>query len=160
MAKRLLALVLCAVLAAAMAGCRQQLQWVPGGGAPDREDVWLEITDVDLESGILSVTWHNETAYEASYGASYVIERQEDGQWVSCAIRDEISVIAIAYVLEAGGSNEETYGLKDPYLADQPGLYRIRSECYLQSGKGEWEKRELTAEFTLEKAAAHTPFFE
>lgn len=152
MAKRLLALVLCGVLAAAMAGCRQQLQWAPGGGSQEQEEVWLEITDVDMESGILSVTWHNETLYEAIYGAPYVIERQENGQWVSCATSDEVSFIAIAYVLKAEGSNSETYSLKAPYRADQPGLYRIRSECYLQSGKEGSEKRELTAEFTLEKA--------
>ena len=154
MMKRFVVILLCLAVAVSIAGCRQQLQWTPGGEKQEQEEVWLEITDVDLESGILSVTWHNETAQEAIYGAPNVIERQEDGKWVSCAVRDEIAFIAIAYVLPAKGSNKESYSLKDPYLADQPGSYRIRSECYIQSGKEKSEKRELTAEFTLENTTA------
>lgn len=151
--KRFAVMLLCLAVAVSVAGCRQQLQWVPGGGSQEQEEVWLEITGVDMDAGTLSVTWHNETAQEAIYGAPYVIERQEDGNWVSCAVRDEIAFISIGYVLPARGSTEESYSLKDPYLADQPGLYRIRSECYIQSGKEESQKRELTAEFVLEKAA-------
>ena len=59
----------------------------------------------------LEVEWINNTPYEANYGSSYVIERLEGDEWVSCAMRDDLAFTAIAYILQAGQTRSETYEL-------------------------------------------------
>ena len=100
----------------------------------------------------LEVEWINNTPYEANYGSSYVIERLEGDEWVSCAMRDDLAFTAIAYILQAGQTRSEIYELTHFYDVSSPGTYRFRSHCYVYESPDSSVEQEVIAEFTVETA--------
>lgn len=114
-------------------------------------DVRAEDLNWNAEDGTttLEVTWRNSGDYDAFYGASYFIERLEGEEWVSCALRDDMTFIAIAYTLPAGVVRKETYDLTDMYDVSIPGTYRFRSEYYVQSGSTERTRQEAISRFYI-----------
>ena len=101
----------------------------------------------------LEVEWINNTPYEANYGSSYVIERREGEDWVSCAMRDDPAFTAIAYILQAGQTRSEIYELTHFYDVSSPGTYRFRSHCYVYESPDSSVEQEVIAEFTVETVA-------
>ncbi len=100
----------------------------------------------------LEVEWVNNTPYEANYGSSYVIERREGEEWVSCAMRDDLVFTAIAYVLPGGQTRSEIYDLTRCYDVSSPGTYRFRSDYYVYESPKSSVEQEVIAEFTVETA--------
>ena len=104
--------------------------------------------DYSTERPTLEVEWSNSTLYEVVYGAYYVIERFDDGEWINC-MKDDIGFIEIAYVLDAESKTENRYSLKNANISKE-GLYRIRTECYVHEGEENSEHCSLYATFTVE----------
>ncbi len=113
----------------------------------------IEIENAEIVDGklLLSVKWKNNSFFEAVYGAYFEIEREKDGEWVSCSKR-ELVYILIAYGLRAGMSEAREYSLSDDnFDLSAAGNYRIRSSFSIyENGKGaKPEKYGLWAEFSL-----------
>ncbi len=110
--KNAFTILLSIVLLFSMAGCQSPapveekgpLIMVPGDPSyiHNKVQVYAERVDWSEEKISLQVTWTNSTDYDAIFGASYVIERLEGEEWVSCAVSDNMSFIDLAYVLSAG----------------------------------------------------------
>lgn len=116
----------------------------------DIEKMKIRISNVvcDEDGARLNVQWINETGCEVVYGESYFIEREENGQWVSCAVEDELVFTTIGYVLSHGQTRTKSYDLTGLFDISQPGKYRFRTGCHIQTGKESQECR-LWAEFTV-----------
>ena len=123
--------------------------------SPTAEDgVMIRLVDLiwheEVYRTTLEVEWINSTPYEANYGSSYVIERLEGDEWVSCAMRDDLAFTAIAYILQAGQTRSEIYELTHFYDVSSPGTYRFRSHCYVYESPDSSVEQEVIAEFTVE----------
>ena len=160
--KNLLAAMLACVLLVSLAGCRTSgpkvdpdiapLAMTPGETSTGYDGVEIQLGSLsrnEMEQVTLTVTWNNQTEYDAIYGSSYIVERLEGNEWVSCAVLDNIAFDAIAYELKAGQSREETYFLTQIYDVSTPGTYRFRTDCFVQDNAEQGTKYDLTAEFTL-----------
>ena len=157
--KKLIVLLFAIVLLFSMAGCQSPapveekgpLIMVPGdpGYVHDKVQVYAERLDWSDEKLSLQVTWTNSTDYDAIFGASYVIERLEGEEWVSCAVSDDMSFIDLAYELSAGQLRRETYDLTGRYDISSLGTYRFRSECYIHSDTGESTTQEVISRFYI-----------
>ena len=158
--KNAFTILLSMVLLFSMAGCQSPAPETPKATLimepEEREffkdfDVRAEDLNWNAEDGTttLEVTWRNSGDYDAFYGASYFIERLEGEEWVSCALRDDMTFIAIAYTLPAREARKETYDLTGRYDVSTPGAYRFRSECYIQSDTAESTKQEVISRFYM-----------
>lgn len=94
---------------------------------------------------VLEVDWINKTLHEGIFGASYIIERKEGDEWVSCQTVDDLTFIALAYVLSPLQTREETYHVSRMFDVSKAGTYRFRSDFSID------EKNNQTVwdEFTL-----------
>lgn len=94
---------------------------------------------------VLEVDWINKTLHEGIFGASYIIERKEGDEWVSCQTVDDLTFIALAYVLSPKQTREETYHISRMFDVSKAGTYRFRSDFSIddKSNQTVW------AEFTL-----------
>ena len=157
--KNAFTILLSMVLLFSMAGCQSPapveekgpLIMVAGdpGYVHDKVHVYAERLDWSDEKIGLQVTWTNSTDYDAIFGASYVIERLEGEEWVSCAVSDNMSFIDLAYELSAGQVRRETYVLTGRYDISSLGTYRFRSECYIHSDTGESATQEVISRFYI-----------
>ena len=161
------AIVLYCVLAMllSLAGCQlstpqsqdpdhSPLTMTPGESYTDFENIEIRVESLDQheeeEKTSLTVVWNNKSEFDAIYGSSYLIERLEGENWVSCATRDDLIWTAIAYTLDAGAVQSETYTLTDTFDISIPGRYRFKSECYVYETAEESTKCELVAEFSID----------
>lgn len=134
--KRMISVLLLWAVLLSAAGCNQLLTPSLGETYTDYPGVELRIEGVEQSNGELTLKtrWCNATNQEVMYGAAYVVEREENGQWRSCKTKDEnISFIAIGYLLEADSSQEKNYTVSNIYDITEPGTYRIRANCWLDS---------------------------
>ena len=157
--KKVLTVLLSTVLLLSLTACQSPasveekgpLIMVAGdpGYVHDKVQVYAERLDWSDEKISLQVTWTNSTNYDAIFGASYVIERLEGEEWVSCAVSDNMSFIDLAYELSAGQLRRETYNLTGRYDVSVLGTYRFRSECYIHSDTGESTTQEVISRFYI-----------
>lgn len=134
--KRTLYLIFCLLLVLSgilsLSACRDPyLQ--PGSGETTYKGVNLRVTGIDYSGEYikLNTVWQNTTIREVTYGAYYVIERYDDGEWINC-MRSDIDFIEIAYVLSPLGNREMTYSLEYADISKE-GTYRVRSDCYVHN---------------------------
>ena len=162
--KRTLAIILACTILSGLTGCDHTkpdsqdpsyipLDMTPGESYTSYEGVEIQIDSLIWHEGNLKsslvVVWNNETQFEVTYGASFVIERLDGEEWVSCAIPDDLVFNAIGYLLPAGKMTNETYTLTDMFDVTSPGTYRFKTDCYVSDNTEQGTKCELTAEFTL-----------
>ncbi len=90
----------------------------------------------------LSIT--NHTQESAHYGASYMVQKLVDGEWIRFELPD-FAVIAIMYLLEPGGTQVYQIDLYSDDIEYTPGRYRIVKPIHLEiSGEGTY-----TGEFEI-----------
>lgn len=157
--KKIIALILSLLMLCALASCNGNADDKAGGWDrvteehTDIDGVTIEIKELTVEDGkvVLKTKWKNDTVYKVVYGASYTIEREEDGEWVSTQTADDPVFISIAYELRAKSSQDKDYTLSNSFDISTPGKYRIRSDChvYNKGMGGESTKCELWTEFTV-----------
>ena len=161
--KKVFAIILAGALLLGLAGCQNSvpklndpsfapLAMTPGETYTSYEGIEIQVDSLNWHEGnqksSLVVAWNNQTKYEVTYGASFAIERLEGEEWVSCAIRDDLVFIAIAYLLPAGQTTKKTYTLTDMFDVTSPGTYRFITDCYVACSD-KHIKCQLTAEFTV-----------
>ena len=158
--KKIAAFLLAVVLLLSMAACQPSdsggvnakidpdgMEMVMGQTYSDHEGVSVQITNaVWDESGfVLEVDWINKTSYEGIFGASYIIERKEGEEWVSCQTVDDLVFIALAYVLSPKQTREETYHVSRMFDVSKASTYRFRSNFSINDKANQT----VWAEFTL-----------
>lgn len=129
------------------------LAMTPGKTYTSYEGIEIQVDSLNWHEGnqksSLVVVWNNQTQYEVTYGASFAIERLDGEEWVSCAIPEDPTFIAIGYLLPAGKMKNETYTLTDLFDVSSPGTYRFKSDCYVPDKAEQSTKCDLVAEFTV-----------
>ena len=155
--KRAFSVLLAAALLLSFTGCNQMsaapslsLPTVtPGPTQTGADGLTVRIDRLDWETGILAVTWSNQTPYEAFYGSSFTVERLEGTEWISCLMRDDLAFDAVAYELKAGQNLEHSYKLTGNFDVSIPGTYRFQTGCFLYDKGYYATDYTLTAEFTV-----------
>lgn len=120
----------------------------------DYEGIDIQIADAQWqgEGLVLKVEWSNRTPHEAIFSASYIIERKEREEWVSCQTVDDLVFDALAYVLSPGQIRTEVYHVSFLFDVSQAGTYRFRSDFSVE----DLAHQNLWAEFTLSDHEDHT----
>lgn len=94
------------------------------------------------------INWENETTYSVIYGEQYWIERLENGEWVSCSLKDNV-FRDITYELRAKELDSKAYLLTDMYEISKSGTYRFLSTCSVDMGEEKATECSVWAEFIL-----------
>lgn len=94
----------------------------------DLEDVSLSLTSWDLspQNSFFEVTIENNGDAALSYGEYFLMEREENGAWVSCA-EDDLAFTDIGLTQEANSSNPLTCSLQNWDLS-RTGRYRFQKD--------------------------------
>lgn len=114
----------------------------------DFEGVYLTLEGIGETS--VSVTWHNDTDKEITFGEGYSIEiLTSTGEWVSVQ-KEEMSVPAIALLLMPKGEVRKSYSLS-PFDLSRVGKYRLRCEFWYDGNTyNTWVQFDVTEETTAE----------
>ena len=164
--KRIIALVLSALLLSMLTACNQNVgRHADGIIKSDKATIEIGKTHTDLEGvniqivnaiwtaeeNKLEVRWNNDTTYDVVYGESFDIEKQIDGEWKSCVTLDNLAFNDIGYELSAKSSQKQTYNLTDMFDISENGEYRFITYCHVyDKGRGgESTKCEMWVEFTV-----------
>ena len=157
--KKIIAVLLTIIMMLSMAACQPSDPGVSAKIDPDEMGMEMGQTHSDYdgvsvqisnafwsEDGFfLEVNWINKTLHEGIFGASYIIERKEGDEWVSCQTVDDLTFIALAYVLSPLQTREETYHVSRMFDVSKAGTYCFRSDFSID----EKNNQTVWAEFTL-----------
>ncbi len=160
--KKIVAFLLAFVLLLSLAACQasdpvgkqidaDELSMEMGQTHTDYEGIEVQIANaVWGETGfVLKVKWINNTPNEAIFGASYIIERKDGEEWVSCQTVDDLVFNALAYVLAPNQTREETYQVSSTFDVSKVGTYRFHSDFSVGDENGDHNHQTVWAEFTL-----------
>lgn len=100
-----------------------------GSYGSDYPGVYLEFSNLDLDTMTADIFWRNETEQTAYYSAHFRVERLEGENWVYCA-PEPLPFTDEGYELAPKGENHHTYNL-DRFDLSQPGSYRIAADFTL-----------------------------
>ena len=158
--KKIIALLLTIIMMLSMAACQpsdrsganakidpDEMGLEMGQTHSDYDGVSVQISNAywDENGFVLEVDWINKTLKEGIFGASYIIERKEGDEWVSCQTVDDLTFIALAYVLSPLQTREETYHVSRMFDVSKAGTYRFQSDFSID----EKNNQTVWAEFTL-----------
>lgn len=164
--KRIAAVLLSILLLGTLVACNQGVD-LPAEGKIKIDKATIEIgathsdfegMDVRITNAVwnddeikLDVDWINESGYDVVYGEMFSIERENNGDWISCQTLDNLAFNSIGYELKPGITQKKTYSLTDVFDISQNGKYRFKTDClvYDKGRGGENTKCELWAEFTV-----------
>lgn len=164
--KRIIALVLSALLLSMLTACNQNVgRHADGIIKADKATIEIGKThttfegmEIQIVNAIwndeetkLDVNWINKTGYDVVYGSSYDIERENNGEWSSCVTLENLAFNSIGYELKAGATQKKTYALTDIFDISQNGKYRFTTDCFVyDKGRGgESTECKMWAEFTV-----------
>ena len=148
--KRYIAMVLALLFIVSLVGCDKEKLGEIGYAYSDYTGISIEIENLDLskDNAGVSVKWQNDTPYDVFYGNWYIIEREVDDEWHSCAIAD-VNFSEMGYILKPG-TMHKTYTFGKYFDTSESGKYRIRSECYVQTSDNKNEHCIVWAEFIVD----------
>ena len=114
----------------------------------DFEGVYLTLESIG--ETLISVTWHNDTDEEITFGEGYFIEiLTSTGEWTSVQ-KEEMTVPAIALLLMPKGETRKGYSLSFFDLS-RVGKYRLRCEFWYGGNTySTWVQFDVTEENTAE----------
>lgn len=114
----------------------------------DFEGIYLTLESIGETS--ISVTWHNDTDEEITFGEGYSIEiLTSTGEWTSVQ-KEEMTVPAIALLLMPKGETRKGYSLSFFDLS-RVGKYRLRCEFWYGGNTySTWVQFDVTEENTAE----------
>jgi len=98
------------------------------GGGTDYDGVNLTMRALKLDAipTILTVTWHNGSDSDITFGDYYWIYKYENGKWVSCTPENDIGFNDIAYPLASGDTRIKNY-FNYGFDLSRTGSYRLKS---------------------------------
>ena len=164
--KRIIALVLSALLLSMLTACNQNVgRHADGIIKADKATIEIGKTHTDFEGmniqivnvvwndeeTKLDVKWNNETSYNVVYGEYYKIEKEINGKWESCVTLDNLAFNDIGYELRSKSSQKQTYNLTDMFDISENGKYRFATDCSVyENGRGAGSTEcEMWVEFTV-----------
>lgn len=162
--KKIIAFLLAIIMMLSMAACQpsdagginakiepDEMGMEMGQTHSDYDGVSVQIRNAfwDEDGFVLEVDWINQTLHEGVFGASYIIERKEGEEWVSCQTVDDLTFIALAYVLSPLQTRTETYHVSKMFDVSKAGTYRFRSDISIGDGTDKSANQTVWAEFTL-----------
>ncbi len=133
------ALLVVAALLLLAAGCSVavvSLEPSPYGSEQKSDDIEMTVNEQTVSTDVdtLTLTIRNQSDTEYTYGVMSQIETEIDGVWYVVPPKEEIMWIAIACILEPGGTNEESVTIKDFYGNLEKGHYRVVKTFSSESG--------------------------
>lgn len=135
-----LSLIIYIALLIVVAACSPARELEPSPYGEDDQMADISITmaqsviDKNAESATLIITNRSEDEY--IFGVPYGLETERDGAWFTYQPKEEQAWIDIAYILEPGGSNEETISINSLYGTLERGRYRV-VKTFMQLGAPE-----------------------
>lgn len=160
--KQITAILISLMLLATLCACREDVSQGEkirldtatvelGETSTDVEGVNIRIKNIiwDDNNVKFEVEWINDTIEEITYGDSYSIELERDGEWVSRKKIDTLVFASIGYSLKWYRTEEKTYDLTDTFDISENGKYRFVTDCRIEDGK--YTKCNLSAEFTVKR---------
>ena len=160
--KKWFVLVMNVLLLLSLGACKQEKPLSVAFDAiqSDYEGVSAQIVEGAWKDGELNLTlsFCNETEHLVIYGERFVVEREEDGEWVWCQVVENTAFTDLAYVLDPGETKEKNYILTIPFVINEAGKYRFRTEFSVDE-QNDWGKIvpnnsvrcQLWTEFTVTK---------
>ena len=148
--KKMFCGVLVILFIVSLVGCDKEKSEEIGYSYSDYTGIGIEIESLDIsnDNASVNIKWQNDTPYDVTYGNWYIIEREIEDEWHSCAIAD-VDFLAMDYILKTG-TMHKTYTFGKYFDTSTSGKYRIRSECYVQINDDESEHCIVWAEFIIE----------
>lgn len=124
---------------------------ISGKNYSDVNGISIQASEIYIypEKTTIVLNWQNDTVYSVAYGEPYWIERLENGEWVSCSLKDNVFT-EIAHELPAKELDRKEYTLTGMYEISKPGTYRFLSTCSVDMGETKAEECSVWAEFMLE----------
>ena len=130
--KKWFAVVLIVLLLLSLGACKQEKALSVAFDAiqSDYEGVSAQIVEGAWKDGELNLTLslRNETEHLVIYEEIFAVEREEDGQWVPCQGVENTMFALVAHLLDPGATKEKTYILTFPFVINETGKYRFRTE--------------------------------
>lgn len=158
--KRIIAILFSLILLTTLCACRQnatrgdriRLDTATvelGETYTDVEGVNIRIKNIIWDSNDIKfeIEWINDTIDEVTYGDSYTVELERDGEWISRKKIDTLTFASIGYSLKWYRTEEKMYNLTDTFDIAENGKYRFVTDCRIEDGKN--TKCNLSAEFTV-----------
>ena len=127
--KKCLLIVLVVLLLLSLAACKQEkeLTFTFDQAVTDCQGLQVSAASTWEEEQLkLMLRMHNDTEQFVFFGSRFVVEREENGQWVQCQMREGVAWSDIGYFLEPGKSREDVYYVAFCYAIDEPGQYRFQ----------------------------------
>ena len=117
----------------------------------DYAGVYLTLSSVDSsgEHKKLNAVWHNETTKTVTYGNWFVIEMKDGDNWTDVSTAD-VSFTEEAYIVESNKRSEKSYTTKFADISKE-GVYRVRTEFFVQESNGASERGTTWIEFEVKK---------
>lgn len=117
----------------------------------DYAGVYLTLSSVDSsgEYKKLNAVWHNETTKTVTYGNWFLIEMKDGDNWTEVSSAD-VSFTEEAYIVEPNKTSEKSYTTKFADISKE-GVYRVRTEFYVQESNGASERGTTWIEFEVKK---------
>jgi hypothetical protein len=99
----------------------------------DFEGIYITVDEIEANglSEVLTVTWHNETDYTATFGLNYTIQFYDNEQWNNIRVID-FAILEIACILEPHSTITRSYST-EYFNTLIPGDYRIQVNFYVDN---------------------------
>lgn len=162
--KKFIALVLALICVLGLVGCNNQHTYpeyeepsftekdvISGNNYSDFDGISIQASGMYIypDKTTIVINWKNDTEYSVIYGEPYSIERLENGEWVSCSLKDNVFA-EITYELRAKKLDSKEYTLTGMYEVSKPGTYRFLSTCSVDTGEEKSTECSVWVEFILE----------
>jgi hypothetical protein len=148
--KKCAAFLLTLICAMGLLGCADKTEETAFASHSDVEGISVQVESVSVspEKSVLTVIWSNQSGNAVTYGEPYSIERLENGEWVDCALGENMFTM-IGYLLQSNESVSKEYNLTYMYDISTPATYRFVTSCSVEM-EGEHPKNcALWAEFEV-----------
>lgn len=149
--KKLVSFLLTLSVCFFLTSCAGKIVLKDGAYHTDFNGIYITIDSIEGEGREqkLVTTWHNETDYPVTFGLWYVIEYKNGDEWENVQIVD-YAIPEIACMLEPSSQSSMSYAT-EYFSFMRAGTYRLRSECYVQTGAESNTTVLLYTEFTVVK---------
>lgn len=98
----------------------------------------------------MTLRYENSTDSEITYGQSFVLEKEENGNWFRVpTIIEDYGFEDIGYIVSPQSTAEETIDWKWLYGEISPGEYRIIKEFLIVEEPGDYETYPIAVEFEI-----------
>ena len=141
-------LILAAALLVLVAGV---VIYGAAGKPENRQRFWLEKTKIPQGTGTITGYFRNDSFASATCGASFSLERLENGVWTEVPYRNGEAIFELwaRSVPQLVGRTPVEYDLKGYYGELPPGEYRMNVSPGIKRAEHDWYYVPLSATFTI-----------